>query len=264
VRSRTDDSVVWLSVISCRALTKKFGDFTAVDELDLEVQRGTICAFLGANGAGKSTTVKMLTGLLAPTAGEASVCGLSVANDPVAVRRRIGVLPEDLGLFDDLTVEEHLLLTGRIYALGKETTQQRTEELLSALSLVEGRNRFAAHCSHGMRKKTSLAMALLPNPDVLFLDEPFEAIDPVTSKIMRDLMVRLAARGVTIFLTSHILHVVERIANQFVMIRHGKIVWNSPASALPRALEELYFDLAEAPVEEPLDWLGAGPGAARA
>lgn len=250
-------------MISCRGLTRKFGDFTAVDGLNLEVQRGTICAFLGANGAGKSTTVKMLTGLLAPSAGEAMVCGLSVAKDPVVVRRRIGVLPEDLGLFDDLTVEEHLLLTGRIYGLGKDTTRQRTEELLSALSLTEGRNRFAAHCSHGMRKKTSLAMALLPNPEVLFLDEPFEAIDPVTSKIMRDLLARVAERGVTVFLTSHILHVVERIAHQFVMIRAGKIVWNSPAAELPRALEELYFELAESPVEEPLLWLGAGLGVAQ-
>lgn len=247
-----------VSVISCRALTKKFGDFTAVDGLNLDVERGAICAFLGANGAGKSTTVKMLTGLLAPTAGEAMVCGLSVATDPVGVRRRIGVLPEDLGLFDDLTVEEHLQLTGRVYDLGTDTTRQRTDELLRALNLAHGRNTFAAHCSHGMRKKTAFAMALLPNPEALFLDEPFEAIDPVTSKTMRDLLVRVAGRGVTVFLTSHILHVVERIANQFVMIRGGKVVWNSPAAELPRSLEDLYFDLAESPTDEPLEWLGAG------
>lgn len=246
-----------LSVISARALTKQFGEFKAVDDLELEVRPGTICAFLGANGAGKSTTVKMLTGLLEPTSGEVSVCGINVAANPLEVRRRIGVLPEDLGLFDDLTVEEHLLMTGAIYGLDKQTTRQRTDELLSALSLAHGRNTFAAHCSHGMRKKTSFAMALLPNPEALFLDEPFEAIDPVTSKTMRDLLVRLAGRGVTVFLTSHILHVVERIANQFVMIRAGKVVWNSPASALPRALEDLYFDLAESPVDEPLEWLGA-------
>jgi ABC-2 type transport system ATP-binding protein len=246
-------------VISCRGLTKTFGEFTAVDALNLEVERGAICAFLGANGAGKSTTVKMLTGLLAPTKGDAMVCGLNVASEPVAVRRRIGVLPEDLGLFDDLTVEEHLLLTGRVYGLSAETTSSRTAELLSALNLTHGRNTFAAHCSHGMRKKTSFAMALLPNPEALFLDEPFEAIDPVTSKTMRDLLVTLAGRGVTVFLTSHILHVVERIANQFVMIRGGKVVWNSSAAALPRSLEDLYFDLAESPVSEPLEWLGARP-----
>jgi ABC-2 type transport system ATP-binding protein len=244
-------------VISCRGLTKTFGEFTAVDALNLEVERGAICAFLGANGAGKSTTVKMLTGLLAPTKGDAMVCGLNVASEPVAVRRRIGVLPEDLGLFDDLTVEEHLLLTGRVYGLSAETTSSRTVELLSALNLTHGRNTFAAHCSHGMRKKTSFAMALLPNPEALFLDEPFEAIDPVTSKTMRDLLVTLAGRGVTVFLTSHILHVVERIAHQFVMIRGGKVVWNSSAASLPRSLEDLYFDLAESPVSEPLEWLGA-------
>jgi len=247
-------------VISARALTKNYGEFKAVDELDLEVQQGAICAFLGANGAGKSTTVKMLTGLLAPTSGQVSVCGIDVLTDSLAVRRKIGVLPEDLGLFDDLTVEEHLLMTGRIYGLDKATTKQRAAELLSALSLTEGRHTFAAHCSHGMRKKTSFAMALMPNPEALFLDEPFEAIDPVTSKTMRDLLLRVASRGTTVFLTSHILHVVERIATQFVMIRSGKVVWNSPAAALPRALEDLYFDLAESPVNEPLDWLGAARG----
>ena len=243
-------------MISCRDLTRRFGGFTAVDRLTLDVAGGTICAFLGPNGAGKSTTVKMLTGLLAPTSGEALVCGLNVAKDPVAVKRRIGVLPEDLGLFDDLTVEEHLLLTGQIYGLSRDTTRARAEQLLSALSLAHGRDTFAAHCSHGMRKKTAFAMALLPNPEALFLDEPFEAIDPVTSKMIRDLLVTAAGRGVTVFLTSHILSVVERIANQFVMIRGGKMVWNSSSRDLPRSLEDLYFDLAEEPVTEDLDWLG--------
>src|SRR5579864_9132549 len=243
-------------MISCRDLTRRFGGFTAVDRLTLDVAWGTICAFLGPNGAGKSTTVKMLTGLLAPSSGEALVCGLNVAKDPVAVKRRIGVLPEDLGLFDDLTVEEHLLLTGQIYGLSRDTVRARVEQLLSALSLAHGRDTFAGHCSHGMRKKTAFAMALLPNPEALFLDEPFEAIDPVTSKMMRDLLVTAAGRGVTVFLTSHILSVVERIANQFVMIRGGKVVWNSSSQDLPRSLEDLYFDLAEEPVTEDLDWLG--------
>jgi len=243
-------------MISCRNLTRRFGAFTAVDNLTLEVAAGTICAFLGPNGAGKSTTVKMFTGLLAPTSGEVLVCGLNVAKDPLAVKRRIGVLPEDLGLFDDLTVEEHLLLTGQVYGLTHDIARARVEQLLSALSLAHGRDTFAGHCSHGMRKKTAFAMALLPNPEVLFLDEPFEAIDPVTSKTMRDLLVTVAARGVTVFLTSHILPVVERIAGQFVMIRGGKMVWNSAAAELPRSLEDLYFELAEEPITEELDWLG--------
>lgn len=244
-------------MISCRELTRRFGDFTAVDRLMLEVPKGAICAFLGPNGAGKSTTVKMLTGLLAPTSGEAHVCGLDVAKEPLAIKRRIGVLPEELGLFDDLTVEEHLLLTGRVYGLNSRVTRDRTEQLLRALSLAHGRDTFASQCSHGMRKKTAFAMALLPNPEVLFLDEPFEAIDPVTSKIMRDLLVSIAARGVTVFLTSHILSVVERIAHQFVMIRSGRMVLNSPAAELPGSLEDLYFELAEPPVTEDLEWLGS-------
>ena len=244
-------------MISCRNLTRRYGDFTAVDHLNLEVAPGAICAFLGPNGAGKSTTVKMMTGLLAPTEGEAIVCGRNVAADPLAVKRIIGVLPEDLGLFDDLTVEEHLLLTGDVYGLEKRETRSRTAQLLHALSLEHGRRTFASACSHGMRKKTAFAMALLPSPRVLFLDEPFEAIDPVTSKIMRGMLQSVARRGVTVFLTSHILSVAEEVASQLVMLRKGKIVWDSPAGDLPQSLEQHYFDLVEAPVVEELEWLGS-------
>ena len=244
-------------MISCRLLTRRFGDFTAVDRLTLEVAKGTICAFLGPNGAGKSTTIKMLSGLLQPSSGEATVCGLSVTREAPAAKRRIGVLPENLGLFDDLTVEEHLLLTGQIHGLPAHVASARTDELLRALSLEESRDTFASQCSHGMRKKTAFAMALLPNPEVLLLDEPFEAIDPVTSRTMREVLVKAARRGVTVFLTSHILPVVERIAGQFVIIRGGKVVWNSSAEGLPRSLEELYLELAESPLAEELEWLGS-------
>jgi ABC-2 type transport system ATP-binding protein len=245
-------------MISCRDLTRRFGDFTAVDHLTLEVAGGAICALLGPNGAGKSTTVKMLTGLLPPSSGQATVAGLDVAKNPLEIKRRIGVLPEDLGLFDDLTVEEHLLLTGRIYGLTSHETTSRTEQLLRVLSLADGRNTFAGYCSNGMRKKTAFAMALLPNPQVLFLDEPFESIDPLTSKIMHDLLINVAARGVTVFLTSHILSMAERIANQFIMIRGGKIVWNSSVVELTQPLEDMYFDLVESPSAEDLAWLGSG------
>ena len=246
-------------MISCRHLTRRFGAMTAVDDLTFSVAPGAICAFLGPNGAGKSTTVKMLTGLLPPSSGAVEVCGLNAAAKPLELKRRIGVLPEDLGLFDDLTVEEHLLLTGSVYRLDRETTRTRTAELLHALSLEHGRHTFAASCSHGMRKKTAFAMALLPNPQVLFLDEPFEAIDPVTSKIMRDLLRSAARRGITVFLTSHILPVAEEIATQLIMLRKGKIVWDSPAAELPQALEQHYFDLVEAPEVEELKWLGSSP-----
>jgi len=244
-------------MISCRNLTRRFGEFAAVQDLTFSVASGAICAFLGPNGAGKSTTVKMLTGLLAPSSGTVEVCGLDPAAKPVELKTQIGVLPEDLGLFDDLTVEEHLLLTGAVYRLDKHTTRARTGQLLHALSLEHGRHTFAGKCSHGMRKKTAFAMALLPNPRVLFLDEPFEAIDPVTSKIMRDLLESVARRGVTVFLTSHILAMVEQIATQLVMLRKGAVVWDSPIADLPQALEQHYFDLVEAPAVEELEWLGS-------
>lgn len=244
-------------MISCRQITRRFGDFTAVDNLSFDVAPGAICAFLGPNGAGKSTTVKMLTGLLSSSRGEAEVCGLDVRLRPAEVKRCIGVLPEDLGLFDDLSVEEHLSLTGSIYGLDRHTTRSRTDQLLRALGLEHGRNTFARSCSHGMRKKTSFAMALLPNPQVLFLDEPFEAIDPVTSKIMRDLLQSAARRGVTVFFTSHVLSAVEQIATQLIMIRKGRIVWDTPASEAPESLEQHYFDLVETPVAEDIEWLGS-------
>jgi ABC-2 type transport system ATP-binding protein len=243
-------------VISCHQLTRKFGDFTAVDSISLEVAKGSICAVLGPNGAGKSTTVAMLTGLLAPTSGDAAICGVDVVREPVAAKRKIGVLPEDLGLFDDLTIEEHLELTGEIYGLGRDTTHERIERLLVVLGLVAGRRTFARSCSHGMRKKTAFAMALLPNPEALFLDEPFEAVDPVTASVMADILRLAASRGVTVFLTSHILAMADRIADQFIIIRGGRIVMNSSAAELTRPLEELYFELAETPVAADLEWLG--------
>lgn len=243
--------------ISCLHLTRQFGEFTAVDDLSLQVPRGGICAFLGPNGAGKSTTVKMLTGLLAPTSGEVYVAGLDVRREPQQVKARIGVLPENLGLFDDLSVEEHLMLTGSVYGVSHRETKERCRQLLHVLDLEHGRRTFAGRCSHGMRKKTSLAMALLPNPEVLFLDEPFEAIDPVTAKILHDVLEGASQRGVTVFFTSHILSTVERLAHQIVMIRSGKVVWNSPTGELPQALEQLYFELAERPPVEELTWLGS-------
>jgi ABC-2 type transport system ATP-binding protein len=199
----------------------------------------------------------MLTGLLQPTSGQAFIAGHDVAAEPLVVKRLIGVLPESLGLFGTLTVEEHLHLSGPIYGLSREETHSRTDELLRALALDDGRDTFIDHCSYGMRKKTALAMALLHNPQVLFLDEPFEGIDPVASKTLRELMVTLTTRGITVFLTSHILSIVERLASQIVMIRDGHVVWDSRPDELPKSLEDVYFDLVETPIAEELPWLGS-------
>lgn len=244
-------------MISCRDLTKRYGPFTAVDAITLDVPSGAICTFLGPNGAGKSTIVKMLTGLTSPTSGTAVVAGIHVAGASAQLKSHIGVLPENLGLFDSLTIEEHLLLTGPVYGLDRHATRSRTEELLALLDLSATRRTFLDRASHGMRKKTALAMALLPNPRVLFLDEPFEGIDPVAAETIRQLLLDLARRGMTVFLTSHILTLVERLATQIALIRHGRLVWQGALADLPHSLEQLYFEHVEPPKEAALAWLGS-------
>jgi ABC-2 type transport system ATP-binding protein len=246
-------------LIECQNLVRDFGEFRAVDHVSFRIPRGTICALLGPNGAGKSTIVKMLSGLLAPTAGSVLVAGLDPVTASLELKRICGILPEGLGLFDDLTIEEHLALSGPIYGLSVRETAARGNQLLRLLDLEQGRETFLSECSHGMRKKTSLALALLHNPSVLFLDEPFEGVDPVTSKTIRDLLAAIAGRGITIFLTSHILSIVDRLAGQILMLRKGRIVWNSAISEVGQPLEDLYFELVEPPRTEDLEWLGSPP-----
>lgn len=228
-------------MISCKNLTRRFGDFVAVDDVSFEIPQGAIVAQLGPNGAGKSTTLKMLSGLLAPTGGSATVGGRDPCSATPEFKRSIGVLPEGLALFDDLTVEEHLLLTAEVYGLSHGEAQKRTYELLRRLDLIDGRRTFARACSFGMRKKTALAMAVLPQPPVLLLDEPFETVDPVAAIEVRKLLNELAARGTAILISSHMLSVVERVAQHFLIMRAGTIVWKSAASALTTSLEEIYL-----------------------
>jgi ABC-2 type transport system ATP-binding protein len=169
-----------VTAIDARALTKVFQGKPAVDQLTLQVARGRFFGFLGPNGAGKSTTIKMLTGLLRPTSGQAFVEGLDLAKDRLAIKQRIGVLPEELPLYERLTGEEYLLFAGRMYGLPKDEARKRTDELLAFLSLTEDRGRLILDYSQGMRKKVALAAALIHNPRVLFLDEPLNGIDPIS------------------------------------------------------------------------------------
>jgi len=241
-------------MISCRGLTKAFGEFLAVSGVSFDIRAGSICALLGPNGAGKSTLVRMLTGLMRASAGTAEICGLEVDNPEL--KRVVGILPESLALFDALTVGEHLDLTGAVYGLKKSETQSRTEQLLRVLRLEHGRNTFIHQCSYGMKKKTSLAVALLPNPRALFLDEPFEGLDPITAETIRVQLRAIAQRGVTVLLTSHILSMVDRVADQVLMIRRGEVVLDSAIRELPKSLEESYFERVETMTAEDLGWLG--------
>jgi ABC-2 type transport system ATP-binding protein len=218
--------------IIAEGLTKVFGQTTAVDRLSLRVARGRFFGFLGPNGAGKSTTIKMLTGLLRPTAGRVVIEGIRLADDPLAVKRVIGVVPEELPLYDRLTGEEYLTFAGRMHALPRGEVRRRVEELLEFLSLIEARDRLIADYSLGMKKKLALAAAIIHNPRLLFLDEPLNGIDPVSSRIVADLLRRIVAKGATIFFTSHVLDVVERLCHEVAVIDRGRIVAQGPLEVI--------------------------------
>ena len=170
--------------VETSGLTRCFGPVRAVDGLDLRVEAGKFYGFLGPNGAGKSTTIKMLTGLLAPTSGAMRILGADLGNPDaaLAVKRRIGVVPEDLALFDNLTAREYLTFIGRMYLLPQATVRERCLELLAMMDLAEQEKKVTLEYSHGMKKKLALAAALLPNPDLLFLDEPFEGVVSVSGE----------------------------------------------------------------------------------
>src|SRR5438067_7950484 len=212
--------------IETHQLTRFFDKFCAVDGIDLRVERGTFYGFLGPNGAGKSTTIKMLTGLLAPSEGQVFVLGKDML-DPrqaLAAKARVGVIPENLALFDNLTGREYLTFVGRMYLLPRDTIRSRIEELLTLLDLAGDEKKLTLEYSHGMKKKLALAAAVLPNPDLLFLDEPFEGVDAVTSRTIRDTLKGYVERGSTVFLTSHVLDVVEKLCTHVGIIVKGKLV----------------------------------------
>ncbi len=210
--------------VATHELVKQFADFVAVDHINLRVNRGSFFGFLGPNGAGKSTTIKMLTGLLAPSSGTLTVLGLDIASQPMEVKRRIGVVPEDLNLFERLTGAEMLSFTGRMYGLRTEEIAQRSKELLELMDLQNEPGKLIIEYSHGMKKKLSLACALIHRPEILFLDEPFEGVDAIASRTLKDLLSRLTTRGLTVFLTSHVLEIVERLCTDIAIIARGKLL----------------------------------------
>jgi len=231
--------------IETHGLTRCFGDLRAVDGLDLEVRTGCFYGFLGPNGAGKSTTIKMLTGLLAPTSGTMRVLDqdLSDYHAAIEIRRRIGVVPEDLALFDNLSAREYLTFIGRMYRLPPQTIQDRSQQLLSMMDLDQEDRKLCVEFSHGMKKKLSLAAALMPNPDVLFLDEPFEGVDAVSSRVLKDTLRRCVERGATVFLTSHVLEIVEKLCTDVGIIAKGRLVYQAGMDHVRQAgsLETLFI-----------------------
>ena len=223
--------------ISTQRLTRRFGELVAVDNVDLRVAPGQFFGFLGPNGAGKSTTIKMLTGLLAPSSGRIEILGLDLEKNPVEVKRQIGVVPEGMALFGRLTGSEFLNFAGRMYGLDRETAANRAAELLDFMQLADQPKKLVTDYSHGMQKKLAMAAAVIHGPKVLFLDEPFEGVDAIAAGTLKAMLQGMIARGATIFLTSHVLEIVERLCSHVAIIHRGRLVAQGSLEELRAGVE---------------------------
>ena len=220
-----------------QGLTRRFGDFTAVEHVSLTVAPGQFFGFLGPNGAGKSTTIKMLTGLLAPSSGSIEILGLDAIARAQDVKRQIGVVPEGLALFGRLTAAEFLRFAGRMYGLAPQLTAQRAAELLDFMDLAGDPKKLIADFSHGMQKKLALAAAVIHGPKILFLDEPFEGVDAIAAGTLKAMLQGMIARGATIFLTSHVLEIVERLCTHIAIIDKGRLIASGSLEELRAGVE---------------------------
>jgi len=261
------------AAIQTHGLTRRFGALTAVENVSFSVAPGQFFGFLGPNGAGKSTTIKMLTGLLEPSAGSIEILGQPFSAGALDLKRQIGVVPEGMALLGRLTAPEYLRFVGRMYGLDNKTTNERTEELLDFMQLANERRKLVTDFSHGMQKKLALAAAVIHGPRVLFLDEPFEGVDAIAAGMLKAMLTGMINRGATIFLTTHVLEIVERLCSHVAIIHQGRLVANGSleelragvASSLPGAegsqrltLEQIFLAIVGAGGAEPaqeLSWL---------
>lgn len=250
--------------ISTRGVTYAYGAQTVLDAVDLQVRRGEFFGFLGQNGAGKSTAIRLLCGFLQPQRGEIRVAGVDVVKDPTELRRHVGVLSEDIALYDRLTGLEFLEFAGQMHGLSSSDAHRRAADLLERMDLTEACARPIGGYSLGMRKKTAFAAALIHSPQVLFLDEPFNGVDTVSTRTLCGLLRWLCAdRGVTVFFTSHVLEMAERLCDRIAILHEGRIVRQGTVAELKQeadahgaTLEEVFLQLTEAevPTEAALAW----------
>jgi ABC-2 type transport system ATP-binding protein len=256
------------NAIEISHLRKQYGNVVAVEDLSLQVPYGCFFGFLGPNGAGKSTTIGCLTGLLVPTRGEVRLLGEAFSSDSAALKRRIGVMPENLGLFEALYAHEFLAFQARMYGLDEPTTRRRVTELLEALELTGQGKKPLSEFSAGMRKRVAFAAALIHTPEILFLDEPFESIDPAGVAMLKQWLRHLVSEGRTVFLTTHVLETVERLCDRVAIIKSpGKLIWEGDISAFAsdqpisvegqefRTLEDLFLALSGERYAGTLAWL---------
>ena len=247
------------AAISVHNLRKVYGAKAAVDGLNLEVPRGSFFGFLGPNGAGKTTTIRMLMGLAAPTSGTIQLLGLPMPEQAFEIKKRIGLVPDDSLLFDHLTGFEFAEFAGRMYGLPRPMAQERARELLSFFELDDSPKKIVGDYSKGMRKRPAMAAALIHRPELFLMDEPFEGVDVVGARLMKDLLLDQVRHGATIFLTTHVLEVVERLCDRVAIINQGKVVLTGTLAELrtgSETLEDVFVRAVGAGrTTEALDWL---------
>ena len=246
--------------IEIRDLRKVYGAKAAVDGLTLTVPQGCFFGFLGANGAGKTTTIKMLMGLAPPTSGTIRLMGLSMPEKALEIKQQIGLVPDETLLFDQLTGSEFTEFVGRIYGLDRKLAHERALELLELFELDGHPKKLIAEYSKGMRKRVAMAAALIHRPKLFLMDEPFEGVDAVGARLMKDILLEQVRHGATIFLTSHVLEVVERLCDRVAIIHDGKLLVEGPMSELrtgSETLEDAFVRAvgADRTAAESLDWL---------
>jgi daunorubicin resistance ABC transporter ATP-binding subunit len=222
--------------IECKGLTRRFGDFTAVDSLDLRIRKGELFGFLGPNGAGKTTTIKMLTTLLKPTLGDAEVASYDIRTDAAFVRSRIGVVPQEFALFKELTAMENLWYIGELYGMGRGDFERRSTELLRTVNLLDKKDVLAGGFSGGMKQRLSVAAGLLHRPNILFMDEPTTGLDPQSRIAIRELTKQLNDEGMTIVYTTHDMEEADKLCERLAIMDHGRII----AEGTPDELKSRY------------------------
>jgi len=247
------------AAIKVHDLCKVYDGKRAVDGLSLTVPRGSFFGFLGPNGAGKSTTIRMLTGLIPATSGSIELLGMNMPAQEIPIKQRIGLVPDESLLFDRLTGVEYLEFVGRMYSLERKLARQRALELLELFELSNERRKLVAEYSKGMRKRIAMAASLIHRPELFLMDEPFEGVDAVGARLMKDILLDQVRNGATIFLTSHVLEVVERLCDHAAIINSGRIVAEGSMDELRGAsetLEEVFVRTVGADQRyERLEWL---------
>lgn len=240
-------------MIEISELSMRYGDLLALDQLNLTIERGEFFAFLGPNAAGKTTTIKLLTGLMAPTSGSAKICGYDIQLEPLAAKRRIGYIPDVAVFYDKLTVLEFMDFIAELFEVERTAARRKTGELIERFALEPYAKKRIEHLSHGTRQRLAIVSALLHDPEVIIIDEPMVGLDPKNTRVVKEELKARSEAGVTIFLSTHLLNVAEELADRIGIVNHGKLralgslaeIRRSFASGAGETLEKLFLEITD-------------------